>query len=144
MTRYETTTAGARPVTPVSRFILLLPFVAHCAFAQALTLEDCIRLAQAAPSSVTSARIQSEIARYSVMQARANFLPQFSVGSAYAYNSPPPGGGDAFSFVALNGVREYTVLPTSNLELDTSGRLRAIRARARADQQAAAVNVGLA
>jgi outer membrane protein len=132
----------------VNRLKLLLIAVAACAFGQtgspALTLEDCIRLALAAPSAATSARIQTEIARYGATQARTNFLPQFLVGGAYAYNSPLPGTKDQFSFVALNGIREYTLQPTSNLELDTAGRLRAIRARAEADQQAAAANLGIA
>jgi outer membrane protein len=110
----------------------------------ALTLDDCIRLAQSAPSAITLARQQTEIARYGLVQARANFLPQFSVGNSFIYNSPSsPGSADAFSFVALNGVREYTSLGSASLELDTSGRLRALQARARAEQDAAAANLGL-
>ena len=132
----------------MNRLTLSFIVVVACAFGQtgspALTLEDCIRLALAAPSAATSARIQTEIARYGVTQARANFLPQFLVGGAYAYNSPLSGTKDEISFIALNGIREYTLQPTSNLELDTAGRLRAIRARALADQQAAAANLGIA
>src|SRR6266498_3165775 len=90
--------------SPVRTLILLLTFVGNSAFAQTLTLEDCIRLAQSAPSNLTSAKIQTDIARYGLTQARANFLPQFAAAGSYTYNSPPPGGGDSFSFVALNGV----------------------------------------
>jgi outer membrane protein TolC len=44
----------------------------------------------------------------------------------------------------LNGVREYTSLFTASLKLDTSGKLRAGYARARADQDATRASLGLA
>lgn len=44
---------------------------------------------------------------------------------------------------ALNGIREYSSLATTGVELDTSGRLRAILNRARADRDAASANLGL-
>ena len=122
------------------KWILPLLLVSKSGFAQTLTLEDCIRMAQSAPSTVAAARMQSEIARQGSIQARANFLPQFSVEGAFAYNSPLHG---QFSFIALNGIHEYTVLPTASLELDTAGRLRAIRARAEADKQAAAASLAV-
>ena len=109
-----------------------------------LTLNDCIRLAQAAPSAVSLARQQTAIARYGFAQARAGFLPQAHLGNVYAYNSPQIDHPETFSFVALNGIREYTSLFTIGQELDTSGRLRATLARARADQEAALANLGLA
>ena len=118
------------------KLTLLLMLISECGFAQTLTLDDCFRLAQSAPSTVTAARLQTDIARQGLIQARANFLPQFSASGAYIYNSPV-NATDGFSFVSLNGIHEYMVLPTSNIELDTAGRLRAIRARAQADQQAA-------
>ncbi|MCL4403092.1 MAG: TolC family protein, partial [Acidobacteria bacterium] len=49
----------------------------------------------------------------------------------------------AFSFVALSGIREYSTLGNVGLELDTSGRLRAQLARARADEAAAAADIRL-
>lgn len=48
------------------------------------------------------------------------------------------------SFVSLNGVREYTSFASAAAELDTSGRLRAVLDRARADRDAAAANIGIA
>lgn len=111
--------------------------------ASPLTLEDCVHLAQSAPSSVTRARQQMEIAKYGIRSARANFLPQFSVASTFTYNSPLLFDRNAFSFVALNGIREYSSLATSTLEVDTSGRLRAILAHAQADRDAANVNLAL-
>ena len=122
------------------KWILPLLLIAPCGMAQTLTLEDCVRLAEAAPSSVRAAGLQAEIARQGLTQARANFLPQLSVAGAYTYNSPAP-ATDAFAFVSLNGIREYVALPTAAIELDTAGRLRAIRARALADRQAAAANL---
>ncbi len=108
-----------------------------------LTLQDCVRLAQSAPSSVRLARQQTEIGRYGITRARANFLPLFSIGSSYTYNSPFLEDRSNFSFVALNGIREYSSVVTTGLELDTSGRLRAALDRARADRDAANANLGL-
>jgi outer membrane protein len=106
-----------------------------------LTLDDCIRLAQSAQSNVDIARRQVEIARHGITQARAGFLPQAFIGSGFTYNSPMNG---ELSFVALNGVREYQALGNVAMDIDTSGRLRAQLARARADQDIATAGLGLA
>jgi outer membrane protein TolC len=110
---------------------------------QPLTLEDCVRRAQSAQSNVTIARQQAEIARYERTQANANFLPQASISNLFIYNSPTlvPGNPNPFSFVSLNGVHEYSTIGNVGLELDTSGRLRAQLARAKADQDAAAAGI---
>jgi len=108
-----------------------------------LTLDDCIRLATASASALNAARHQSEIASLGVSQARSALLPQARANGAFAYNSPTAVGGDAPSFVALNGAREWSALFTVVQELDTSGRLRASQARARADRDAAAASLGL-
>src|SRR5512144_2102082 len=100
-----------------------------------LTLEDCIRLADSAQSTAAIARQQVEIARHGLVIAKAGFLPQASLGGGFTYNSPANG---EFSFIALNGVHEYTTMGNVALEVDTSGRLRAQVARARADRDAAA------
>lgn len=124
----------------------LLVLVAVQGFGQPasdLTLDDCLRLAQSAPSSIRLARQQTEIANREITQARANFLPQLSIGSAYNYNSPLPYDPNNFSFIALNGIREYSSLATAAMDLDTSGRLRAALDRARADRDAANANLGL-
>jgi outer membrane protein len=112
-----------------------------------LTLADCVQHAQTARSSVTIARQQVDIARAGVAIARAGFLPQAFVGGAFNYNSPLYGdafqgsGKSGFSFVALQGVHEYITQGNLALDLDTSGRLRAQLARARADQDIANANV---
>ncbi|MCL5743823.1 MAG: TolC family protein [Acidobacteria bacterium] len=108
---------------------------------QPLTLEDCIRRAQAAQSNVTIARQQAAIAHYGRIQANANFLPQLSLGGLYGYNSPLPSDRSTFSYLSANGIREYSTLGNIGLELDTSGRLRAQLARAKADEAAAAANL---
>jgi outer membrane protein TolC len=108
-----------------------------------LSLEECIRRAQAAQSNVTIARQQATIAHYARVQATANFLPQTSLGGLFGYNSPLPSDRSTFSYVALNGIREYSTIGSVGLELDTSGRLRAQLARARADEAAGAVNIRL-
>jgi len=109
---------------------------------QPLTLQDCIRLAQAAQSSVTVARQEAEIAHHGVSRAKASFLPQVHVNNGFTYNSPLVRGGD-FSFVALNGIREYVSQLTTLQELDISGKLRSELERAHADRDAAIASLGL-
>ena len=108
-----------------------------------LTLEDCIRLAGAAQSSATIARQQVEIARLGVTQARAGFLPQSRISNGFTYNSPLLCDRSTFSFVPLNGIREYASLFAAGIELDTSGKLRAELARAHAEQRGAAAGLRL-
>ena len=107
-----------------------------------LTLADCIARALSAPSSVTLAKQDMEIARLGITAARAGFLPQTQLNNLFVYNSPS-GAPDAGRFNALNGVREYNHVVSSSMEFDTSGRLRASYARAKADQRISAANVAL-
>ena len=113
----------------------------------ALTLEDCVRLALKAPSAVTIAQQERRISEYGISAARASFLPQIQLNNGFNYNSSPLAGNPDIikggSFVALNGIREYQSLIGSALEIDTSGRLRAALARARADQQIAAADLAI-
>ena len=112
--------------------------------AQPLSLDDCLKLALAAPSSVSLARQENEIARQGVTQARAGFLPQTHVTSGFVYNSPQRDDRSTFSFIPLNAVREYVGLFSAGQEFDTSGRLRAELARARAGQDAAGASLAIA
>lgn len=109
-----------------------------------LTLADCIRLAEAAQSAASIAREQAGIAGQGVRQARAGFLPQLQWNNGFTYNSPSTNFFAPQTFIALNGVREYSSLFTASLQLDTSGKLRADYARARADEDAARASLGLA
>jgi outer membrane protein TolC len=102
-----------------------------------LTLEDCIRLAQAAPSLAGLARQETEIAGLGVKESQSALLPQSRFDAGYTYNSVLRGGSPVQSYVALNGVREYQFLLTTSQEIDTSGRLRADLSRARAERDAA-------
>lgn len=106
-----------------------------------LTLEDCVQRAIDAPSSVVAARQQILVAKYGITAARAGLLPQLAIANAFNYNSPLPHDSGAQSFIALNGIREYSTLGTVNLNIDTSGRTRAALARARADLAAAGANL---
>jgi outer membrane protein TolC len=108
-----------------------------------LTLDDCIRMALAAPSAVTLARQEAAIASAGVGMARAGLLPQARIGSGLVYNSPSPTAPDQFSFIALNAFREYTAQFMASEEFDTSGRLRAALARARADREATAAGLAV-
>jgi outer membrane protein TolC len=102
-----------------------------------LALEDCVRLAEAAPSPARVAARQADIARARLEQARAGLLPRLAVFAGYTRNSPGPEGPEGGSFVSLNGINQYTGLLTLTEEIDLSGRLRAGWARGRADQRAA-------
>ena len=108
-----------------------------------LSLEECVRLATSAPSAVTQARQQVEIAGHSLTQARAGFLPQAHFNGGYIYNSPSLDPLLPQSFVALNGVREYVTQVGSGIELDTSGRLRAAMRRAQAERDASTAGLRL-
>jgi len=113
--------------------------------AGSLSLDDCIHLANSAPSAVTQARQQLEIARRGITEARAGFLPEAHFNGAYTYNSPLLDAllPQSFSFVALNGIREYATQVGTGVELDTSGRLRAAMRRAEADRDASTAGLGL-
>lgn len=110
---------------------------------QVLSLPLCVELARNAPSSVTRAREQVNAARYAQQAARASFLPQLSILNSFTYNSPLLHDENAFSFVALNGIREYSSVANSTLELDSSGRLRAMYDRARANQTIAEADLAI-
>ncbi len=69
--------------------VSLLVITVMCASAQqapqVLTLQDCIRLAESAPSPVGIARQEHEIAARDISQARAGFLPQSQLVNAVTY-----------------------------------------------------------
>ncbi len=110
---------------------------------QPLTLQECIRLAESVPSSVSLARQERDIAARELTQARAGFLPQSRFVNGFTYNSPLPNSREAFSFVTANGIREYSSLLSVNQEFDTTGRLRADMARARVAQDITAAGLAL-
>ena len=129
-----------RPVLFACSLILILnsAAIAQTPAAHPLTLDDCIQLASAAPSSVTMARQQVLLARYGITAARAGFFPAITFQNAYAYNSTRAGNQ---TFIALNGPREFLSVGSADMAIDASGRTRAEVARARADLQTAQTNV---
>ena len=127
--------------------VSLLVTTVVCAPAQeasrVLTLQDCIRLAESAPSPVSIARQEHEIAARAISQARAGFLPQSQLVNGVTYNSPLLYNRELFSHLPLNGIREYAFLLNVSQEFDTSGRLRAEMSRARISQELAATGMAL-
>jgi outer membrane protein len=109
-----------------------------------LGLEDCIRLALAARSTVTAARQQAQIATLEVDRAKAALRPQAYVTGSFTQTSEVSEGSNVAKFVALNGHREYLGVATATQEIDTSGRLRAARDQARADQAVSAASLRIA
>ncbi len=109
-----------------------------------LTLEDCIRKSMAVPSSVSVARMDRLIADRDRSIARAGLLPQASAAVGTVYTSPSQLNPETFAFIPANAIREYVGLGRIFMEIDTSGRVRAEIARARANQQAAQASAGIA
>ena len=70
-------------------------------------------MAQSVPSAASLAKQDSDIANLAVKQARAALLPHAQADADYTYNSVLKGRSPLQSFVALNGVREYSVLVTT-------------------------------
>lgn len=111
---------------------------------QALTLDDCVRLALEAPSSVQAVDREQAVARERQTAARSEMLPHFGLNAGYVYNSPLRNGPNPFSFVALNGLREYLAIADASWTLDLSGRLRAGLALARAGRDIAVADLEVA
>ncbi|MEO8025481.1 MAG: TolC family protein [Bryobacteraceae bacterium] len=111
---------------------------------QSLTLEECVRKALAVPSAVTVARLDREIADKDHAIARAGYLPQASASFGAIYSSPSQLDSQNAALIPANAVREYIGLGKIFQEIDTSGRIRAEVARARANQQAAQASAGIA
>jgi multidrug efflux system outer membrane protein len=76
--------------------------------------------------------------------ARAGLLPQASAAVGTVYTSPSQLNPETFAFIPANAIREYVGLGRIFMEIDTSGRVRAEIARARANQQAAQASAGIA
>ncbi len=123
---------------------LLPPAFAQSALDPLLTLEECIQRALAAPSALSIARLDRLITDRDQSIARAGLLPQASANLSSAYASPSLLNPATFAFIPSNAIREYTGLGKLFLEIDTSGRIRAEIARARANQQVARASVGIA
>jgi outer membrane protein len=109
-----------------------------------LTLNECVRLALAAPSAVTVAQLERDIADSGRRIARAGFLPQGSLSVDHLYNSPLADDPATPTFLPSDAVRQLSTLATVVQSVDVSGRLRAEYARARANQDIAGANLAIA
>ncbi|HSS18831.1 MAG TPA: TolC family protein [Pyrinomonadaceae bacterium] len=106
-----------------------------------LTLDEALRLANAASSGFQQAALNEQIASEDIKQARAAFLPRVSAPLSYLYTSPamglPPGTPRAPSFIANNAISEYQAYLEVAGDLDIAGRLRATLAKNQALLEAA-------
>lgn len=118
----------------------LTPAASGQTASNALTLADCLRLANSVPSAVTVARQEARIAALGVAVARSGFMPHSTLTGGAIYNTPR---ADRQAFVAFNGPREYITQAGMAIELDTSGRLRAAYARSKVDQDIASTGAQL-
>ncbi|MGC8761780.1 MAG: TolC family protein [Bryobacteraceae bacterium] len=132
----------ARRRTKPAEILLAVAALLRAQPGQPLTLEECQRRALRAASAASQARREMQITAAGTAVARAAFLPQGTASASLMYNSPSRTDPAVQSYVAWNGIREYTALAGLFQELDTSGRLRANLERAR--QQQAAASAALA
>ena len=123
------------------RFCLVAVTLAAGGRAQSapLTLADCVRLALDARGKLSLAENDARVAQQGVVAARAGFLPQAQASGGYTYNTPARAAGSPQpqQFIALNAVHEYVTQFGASVAIDTSGKLRAELARARAERAAA-------
>lgn len=158
-TRRETSTrseaADIRSRTPLDRrrvSVWVLALVAAWSLnglraeAQAvpLTLDDCVRLAFDAASTVSLARLDRDIADAGRVAARSGFLPQGAFSVDHIYDSPSRRDAATASFISSNAIREFAALATVVEEIDSSGRIRADYQRARANQDLTGANLAVA
>jgi outer membrane protein TolC len=116
-----------------------------------LTRDEAVRLALAQASAFQTARYGELIASEDVRQARAAFLPRFTIPSTVIYNSPTLGPvtpgtprADRFSYISTNGVNEYQTLAGASGDIDLAGRLRAALRRSVALLEAAQAGTEIA
>ncbi len=108
---------------------------------RSVSVEQAVALALQNASLYQQARFDESISREDVRQARAAFLPQFSVPLTYVgnTNSQVRAAGDPviYSFVSSSAVNETAAFINATGALDLSGRLRAALRRSRAQLAAA-------
>ena len=110
------------------------PFGSETNKFQQLTVDDAITLALSNASLYQQAALEERIAREDVRQARAAFLPQFSLPLTYTGTTPSrvrfPEEPPTFSFVSASAINETTVLANVSGTIDIAGRLRAALSKA--------------
>ena len=128
----------------ISGFLVLALPVLCLGQNQPLTVDDCIRLAQSAPSAITSARRDVDIAKLGLNQAQRAYLPTGALLTGYNYNTPSASNPSTFAYVSLNAIHEYIGHGQITIPFDISGRLKAGVDRARADQDVASAGLAIA
>lgn len=108
---------------------------------RSVSVEEAVELALRNASLYRQAELDERIAREDVRQARAAFLPQFSVPLTYIGNTTSqvraPGDPVIYSFVSSSAINETSAFINATGALDLSGRLRAALRRGRAQLIAA-------
>ncbi|HLL72159.1 MAG TPA: TolC family protein [Pyrinomonadaceae bacterium] len=112
------------------------PYGSDMTMRRTLTVDEAVTLALANASVYQQSRLEEESAREDVRQARAAFLPQFSIPLGYIGTTPSqvraPGEPLTFSFVSASAINETTAFLNATGPIDLSGKLRASLRRSRA------------
>lgn len=108
---------------------------------RSISVEQAVELALQNASFYRQAELDERVSREDVSQARAAFLPQFSVPLTYIGNTTSqvraPGDPLIYSFVSSSAINETSAFLSAAGALDLSGRLRAALRRSRAQLAAA-------
>ncbi|HJR09249.1 MAG TPA: TolC family protein [Pyrinomonadaceae bacterium] len=112
------------------------PYGSDMTMRRTLTVDEAVTLALANASVYQQSRLEEESAREDVKQARAAFLPQFSIPLGYIGTTPSqvraPGEPLTFSHVSASAINETTAFLNATGPIDLSGKLRASLRRSRA------------
>lgn len=112
------------------------PYGSDMTMRRTLTVDEAVTLALANASVYQQSRLDEESAREDVKQARAAFLPQFSLPLAYLGTTPSqvraPGEPLTFSYVSASAINETIAFLNATGPIDLSGKLRAALRRSRA------------
>lgn len=112
------------------------PYGSDMTMRRTLTVDEAVTLALANASLYQQSRLEEESAREDVRQARAAFLPQFSIPLGYIGTTPSqvraPDEPLIYSFVSASAINETTAFLNATGAIDLSGKLRASLRRSRA------------
>jgi outer membrane protein TolC len=117
------------------------PFGSTATGHRSVTVEQAVQLALRNASLYRQAQVDERIAREDVRQARASFLPQFSIPLSYIGTTSSryrlPDEPLTFSFVSASAINETSAFINASGTIDLAGRLRAALRRSRAQLAAA-------
>jgi outer membrane protein TolC len=117
------------------------PFGSPATAHRSITVEQAVQLALANASLYRQALVEERIASEDVKQARAAFLPQFSIPLSYIGTTSSryrlPDEPLTFSLLSASAINETSAFINASGTLDLAGRLRAALRRSRAQLTAA-------